>query len=963
MKNISLILALLLLFIPLKAENKKSKSEIIKAIRHYQRLMESAQPTPDLRFQKQDKTPWIMSNNLKLPLFLNSNTIDSEAAEYYKMQNESSVAINPTNPKNMIASAVDYRNNSATWVYVSDDAGKTWRNVNLGRPYPNWRSSNDPSVYFALDGTGYLCYGGFGEFDENQPVNVGENGVFIAKTTDGGKTWKAHIPVIVHLGMQTLDSLFEDKYYVHVDNSPTSPYFGTVYIPWKRVTPRDSATQIVLSRSIDKGESWSLPVAVSNRLPGSSEDTTFGQSFPLAATGPNGELYVVWNHGIEHGVGFAKSTDGGLTFSEPRIIHKYNIFGRTKFIDGQGYRHVVKDSVRAEAYPVIVCDITNGPRRGYLYLCWAADNVPNIYFSRSTDGGNTWSNPIIVHSDTTNDQFWPWMALDPLNGDLAVMYFDSRNCPDNLLVECYVSYSSDGGLTWTDRRAADQPSNLRLNPFRGNAFAGDYSGCAFYDGVVYPTWVDMRNAVLNLLDSDVFTAIVNTRAPLPVENLTAKILPESPTTLELNWENPTHRSFGQPLSSNDFQIFAKRNDGKTFVFDGSTQNFTDTNLVPYQKYEYEFYVVSGKDTSISRTVASFAGGAKEPAEPKILSSKGSSDYHIKLNIKIPTLRADNFTPLANAKYIYLYRDGLKVQTIEINPSDTSKTLEIFDSTEHRGFYVYSATIVDIYGNESKKSERIIAYSDEIRQVENYSENFDGIIPKYFIGGSWQKSNEIYASKPYSFSNSPNRKYENGQCDTLLLFPFIMNGTDVELKFIHSAIIANNDFATVEYSRDNGNNWTNDFSGYIAQWKKQDYEFWKDNYLNEQDLKQERLIIPASTDTIFIRFRFYSNQVVNDLGWYIDDIEIREKTLSVQNFDDLNIYPNPAKEFLKIENSTDIKSIKLISSLGNTLFEDATSFSKANEYILSLSEFASGNYYLIITDNSGNYRVHKFIIAK
>jgi len=963
MKIFSLVLAFFLIFSPIQAEKRKSKSEILKAVRHYQRLIESAQPTPDLRFQKQDKTPWIMSADSKLPLFLNINTIDNEAAEFYKMQNESSVAVNPTNPKNLIASAVDYRNNSATWVYVSDDGGKTWRNINLGRPYPNWRSSNDPSVYFALDGTGYLCYGGFGEFDESQPVNVGENGVFIAKTTDGGKTWKAHIPVIAHLGMQTLDSLFEDKYYVHVDNSPSSPYFGTVYIPWKRVTPRDSATQIVISRSTDKGETWSTPVPVSHRLPGSSEDTTFGQSFPLAATGPNGELYVVWNHGIEHGVGFAKSTDGGNTFSTPRIIHKYNIFGRTKYIDGQGYRHVLKDSVRAEAYPVIVCDITNGPRRGYLYLCWAADNVPNVYFSRSTDGGNTWSNPIIVHSDTTNDQFWSWMALDPLTGDLAIMYFDSRNCPDNLMVECYVSYSSDGGLTWTDRRAADVSSNLRLNPFRGNAFAGDYSGCAFYDGIVYPTWVDMRNAVINLLDSDVFTAIVNTRAPLPVENLSAKIIPEMPTTLQLSWDNPTQRSFGQPLSSTEFHILAKRSDGKTLIFDGNTKNFTDTNLVAYQKYDYEFLVVSGKDTSISRAISSYAGGAKEPAEPKILSSYGSDNFKIKLNIKIPTLRADNFTPLANAKFINLYRDGLKVQTIEINPNDTSKTLEIFDQTNRRGYYVYSATVLDVYGNESKKSERIIAYSDEIRQIERFSENFDTQIGKYFIGGSWQKTNEIFASAPYSFANAPNRKYENGQCDTFLLFPFVMKGTNVELNFIHAAIVANNDYATVEYSRDQGNSWSNDFSGTIAQWKKQDYDFWKDSYLNEQDLKQERLIIPACTDTIYIRFRFFSNQVVNDLGWYIDDIEIQEKTLSVENSDALKIYPNPAREFIKIENAPNIKSIKIISSLGITLFEDELLDNKFKEYVLSLNQFSSGNYYLIITDISGNYRVHKFIIAK
>ena len=962
MKRVILLLALLLVFSSLHSEQRKSKSQMLKAIRHYQRLMESAQPRPDERYLKTDEIPWLLSPKSSLPLFLNANTIDDEARFNYKMQNESSVAVNPTNPKNLIASAVDYRDNSATWVYVSDDAGKTWRNINLGRPYPNWRSSNDPSVYFALDGTGYLCYGGFGEFDESQPVNVGENGVFIAITKDEGKTWQPHIPVIVHLGMQTLDSLFEDKYYVHVDNSPESPYFGTVYIPWKRVTPRASATEIVIARKAPNNEVWSNPLRISHRLPGSSEDTTFGQSFPLAATGPDGELYVVWNHGIEHGIGFVRSFDGGNKFSDPRIIHRYNIFGRTKLIEGQGYRHVLKDSVRAEAYPVVVCDITNSPRRGYLYLCWAADNPPNVYFSRSTDKGDTWSQPIIVHSDTTNDQFWPWMAIDPKNGDLAIMYFDSRNCPDNLMVECYVSYSSDGGLSWIDRRAADVSSDLRLNPFRGNAFAGDYSGCAFYDGIVYPTWVDMRNAVLNLLDSDVFTAIVNTRAPLPVENLTAKIIPQKPNSIELLWNNPTERSFGQPLNSDEFYIFIKRSDGYSFVLNGDVHQFTDTTLVPYEKYEYSFYVVSGRDTSIDRSVSSYAGGAKEPAAPQILSSRGSQNFITNLYVKVPSLRADNFTPLVNAKYINLFRDGVKVNTFEISASDTSKVLEFSDNSGKKGYFLYSISLVDEYGNESHKSPQYLAYSDEIYPISQYFENFDGDIPKYFVGGKWQKTNESFASAPFSFSNSPNKKYENGQCDTLLHFPFVMNNNDVTVQFEHACIVANNDYATVEYSKDGGKTWSNNFNGTLAQWKKSDYQFWQDNSFDERDWKSETLLLPASNDTIYLRFRFFSNLIVNDLGWYIDNIRINDKTASVSSSKPASLYPNPACDWLKFTAKSNLKSVKLSNSMGQTVFE--TYLIPVNEeIIISLTTLPPGTYFAQMIDYLGNIYVEKISIIK
>ncbi|MFN3781126.1 MAG: hypothetical protein ACK4SO_02995, partial [Candidatus Kapaibacteriota bacterium] len=411
---------------------------------YFKKLIQTAHPLPDLDVKELPAVPFAEPSSSS---FFYNVPVTVEEVGQYQMQNESSIAVNPKNPKVLISMAVDYRDTSAAWIYFSTDGGRTWKNKKLGRPYPNWRSSNDPSVAFSYDGIGYAVYGAFGNLSDSSLL-FGENGVFLARTFDECKTWEAHIPIIVHRGEQTLDSAFEDKYYITVDNSLSSPFKGNLYVTWKRVIPRDSSTQIVISKSTDKGITWSTPVPVSPRKSGSSEDTTFGQSFPLATCGPNGEVFVVWNDGIEKGIGFAKSTDGGNSFSAPKIIIRYNPFGRPKNITNQGYRHTVKDKVRAEAYPSIVCDYTGGPRNGYLYLCWAADSVPNIYFSRSTDGGQSWTTPKIVHSVEDNDQFWPWIALDPVNGDLAIMYLDSRRDLQNIFVECWVSYSSDGGQTW-----------------------------------------------------------------------------------------------------------------------------------------------------------------------------------------------------------------------------------------------------------------------------------------------------------------------------------------------------------------------------------------------------------------------------------------------------------------------------------------------------------------------------------
>ena len=64
--------------------------------------------------------------------------------------------------------------------------------------------------------------------------------MYLARTTDKGVTWQTHIKVIEHVGKMTADSAFEDKYYIEIDNSPTSPYHGNLYTPWKRVIDRDS---------------------------------------------------------------------------------------------------------------------------------------------------------------------------------------------------------------------------------------------------------------------------------------------------------------------------------------------------------------------------------------------------------------------------------------------------------------------------------------------------------------------------------------------------------------------------------------------------------------------------------------------------------------------------------------------------------------------------------------------------
>ncbi|MBU3741609.1 MAG: hypothetical protein FGM24_04915 [Candidatus Kapabacteria bacterium] len=909
------------------------------------RHMERAHPTPlsDSKLQEHVlKLPFVTEQMPYTSQFENTNLIVG-VEEGLPAQNESSIAVNPRNPRNVIGAAVDYRNNSSRWVYYTTNSGRTWINKDLGKAQNGWPSGNDPSVAFDHLGRGYLCYGAFNRTGNAQ---FGENGIFVAYTDDGGTTWPgAHIPVIVHTGMQTADSAFEDKYYIHADTAASSPFRGRLYIPWKRVINRDSSTQIVISHSTDRGRSWTVPSNVSARFSRTSEDTTFGQSFPLARTGPDGTVHVVWNSGTERAVRYARSTDGGGTFSEPRILHRYQSFGTKSEVAGS-VNSRVKGVVRAEAYPTLVVDCTNGPRNGWLYLVWSADAIPNVYFSRSTDNGDTWSTPIIVHNDTSNDQFWPWLALDPTNGDLAVMYFDSRDDAENILVNCYVSYSRDGGTTWTDRRTADEGTDLRRNPFAGSTFAGDYSGCDFHNGIVYPSWVDMRNTYTTPSDNDVYTAIVKVNTPSAPSTFTATTLPQQPTSIALAWSAVSDRTFGQPLDLQRARYVLRR-DGAPIATLGMTDTtFLDTGLTKYRRYAYSLAVVDDVDTSTARSASAFAGGSKEPGIPKLLSVTGSETGTIIAFVELPKLRLDGVTTLVNLASLSFKANAWSA-TEGATQAGAEQAFTLAPNAN--GWYRVSVQAVDADGNVSPSSDTLICYTGGL---EWNKESFDSLPALNVIKGNWGRSTSFAFSDPASYTDSPSGNYTQLRHDTVMLYPRrVGRGTDLGNTIVSMRIAAfldNGDTAFVEHAYDAAGPWSTD-----AKFNAGTYARWADTTKSADAWRYERLTIRTEReDTLFLRLRMRTNATRNSDGVYIDDITI-EETTSVDEAADavLGVHPMPASTSVVVGLSSDaaVTTLRVIAIDGSSV---AVPWDlEGRTLVVDIRSLAPGTYTLHVTQGS------------
>ncbi|MCA8969950.1 MAG: exo-alpha-sialidase [Planctomycetes bacterium] len=377
------------------------------------------------------------------------------------LQNEYSLAINPTDRQNFLASSNDYRNGvPILGHYASLDGGKTIVSDGV-LPLAGWQNSGDPAVAFDGFGNGYIM----GLHFNRSPLT---GALFIHKTRDGGRTFDA--PKLAFAAAGNLP----DKPYITIDQRTSGTYAGSIYITFTGFYSAPSGLQCVSSR--DGGATWSSPVAI-----GSGQGTS-------PAIGPNGEVYVSWYSTTT--IQFRASTNGGTSFGPTRtvapIVRIPNRLSPTSF--------------RAYSFPTTAVDRSNGPFRGRIHVSWASMNgsTADVFACYSDNAGATWSTPKVVNDSSTGDQFMQWMAVDE-SGAVFCCWQDRRNDINNRKHECFASASFDGGVTWTKNWLVSETQN---DP-GSSGFIGDYNGLDALAGRAFATWVDFRNG-----SQDAYTAAV-----------------------------------------------------------------------------------------------------------------------------------------------------------------------------------------------------------------------------------------------------------------------------------------------------------------------------------------------------------------------------------------------------------------------------------------------------------------------
>ncbi len=385
------------------------------------------------------------------------------------IQTEPHIAVNPNDSDHIVMGTIDY-NFPAVSAYVSLNGGVSWEGP-FQVPFlrDDRVSGGDPVIQFDREGNVYFAMISIGidEFAVG-PLQLADmvSSMAVAISRDGGYEWEETVSAArseVRLENQLIDPSgrlrgdiiagFLDKpwqivgphhrdpdrdviYLVYTDFEITSEIFWIGELP--TLLPRQMTTTIRLVRSEDQGRTWSEPVPVST-----SVRRVFGQAGDAVTPG---------------------------------------VFGSDRVVQG--------------AQPLVGSD-------GSVYVVWldstddgSMEGLAEIHAARSTDGGRTFSKPVIA--SVFNEigfrprnaffRYWgaafPQAAIGP-NDELYVLYTgrpSDRPADDG---DIYFIRSLDQGATWSRPVRVNGDDTDRLQFFPAISVAPD--------GTLHAMWGDMRD--------------------------------------------------------------------------------------------------------------------------------------------------------------------------------------------------------------------------------------------------------------------------------------------------------------------------------------------------------------------------------------------------------------------------------------------------------------------------------------
>ncbi len=407
-------------------------------------------------------------------------------------QSEVTIAVNPTNPQNLIAAANNLDSSSTTdLTWFSRDGGSSWTPVSIPNTTGSTSGGGDPTVVFDRFGVAY-----YGHLSVKSSTT---RAVSVTKSLDGGQTWSAPVDI------PTTGSA--DKEFLAVGPDRNDLTKDRLYVAYH-------VGNVQFINSSSDGVSWSQPVKVQDSGSGINAQTSVG---------PNGEVYVAWQeiNSATPGVSrmfFDVSLNAGLTWGTDHVAYTTTVAAFNdplSILTNKQYVVAAAPDRGIGAFLALDVDRSAGaPGTIYMVVLDQADLDANpltghddtdVFVIRSSDGGVSWSSRVRVNDDLggTNSQFIPWLDVDQATGNVAVGWYDARNdlgdgnpgdrdgTPNNE-VQFFVAVSTNGGQSFLQNsQVSSGTSNSKSSTFD----YGEYAGVAFQDGIVHAVWADNSTSV------------------------------------------------------------------------------------------------------------------------------------------------------------------------------------------------------------------------------------------------------------------------------------------------------------------------------------------------------------------------------------------------------------------------------------------------------------------------------------
>jgi len=322
-------------------------------------------------------------------------------------------------------------------------------------------------------------------------------------------------PVVISKQSSTT---FSDKEQVWGDNASSSPFFGTVYACWaafrgQELSANAAPAPLFAAASHDGGDTWSvhqITAAANNgeRNPADgctirTDSTGTAYVFGVGTVSSQGhQAFELMSRSFDGGSSWSKPVPVAGPVTQPGIIDP--VLGRPT-IDGIA-------GARSDLAPAPSVDVANGAPTGAdasnrIVMTYVSGEItkPHVYFTESTDGGNTWSAPRAIEG-ATDRGYYTAPAISPNGRDVYVVYnafstpYQPTTATPRSLVGVILHADSStspatptGAFSELHRSVPGDPRGSSQNNLVGE-FLGDYVYAVATRTYGAAVWNDTRNA-------------------------------------------------------------------------------------------------------------------------------------------------------------------------------------------------------------------------------------------------------------------------------------------------------------------------------------------------------------------------------------------------------------------------------------------------------------------------------------